>query len=298
MAARLRPNESIRHGAKRLIRKELAKALDGLENRLREDSDDLVHEVRKRLKRIRAVLRLIRAGIGSKKYRRENRRFRDIAAPLRNLRDAKVLTDECDNLLLKAQDGDLPQRDLQRIQSRLAEAHAAANQELFDVTIQSLRAARRKVRRLQVDRGGWSIVGKGVGRVYEAGYLAFHAAESDPSVENLHEWRKQGKYLQQQLDALTTLLGRGRRRLVAELQKLAHNLGDDHDLALLSQKVDATNMVCAAREQIVGTIHRRRAQLERRAFERGRRVYCKRPLSLLRSLNKSWHKRRARNSRP
>src|SRR3954471_12662774 len=52
--------------------------------------DETVHEVRKSLKRLRALLRLLRHALGPDEYRRENRALRDTARPLGEVRDAKV----------------------------------------------------------------------------------------------------------------------------------------------------------------------------------------------------------------
>src|SRR5690349_17569591 len=52
--------------------------------------DDTVHEVRKSLKRLRALLRLLRHSLGRDEYRRENLALRDAARPLAVVRDAKV----------------------------------------------------------------------------------------------------------------------------------------------------------------------------------------------------------------
>ena len=50
-----------------------------------------IHETRKCLKRIRALLRLVRPGIDDDDFRRENARYRDIARMLSPERDADIL---------------------------------------------------------------------------------------------------------------------------------------------------------------------------------------------------------------
>ena len=69
MAFQLEATESVRRGVKRLVAKQLDNALEelGAPNR-----DEVVHEIRKRFKRIRAVLRLVRDELGDKVYRQEN----------------------------------------------------------------------------------------------------------------------------------------------------------------------------------------------------------------------------------
>jgi CHAD domain-containing protein len=53
--------------------------------------EEPVHEARKALKRLRALVRLLRPGIGRKVYRRHNELWRDAARRLSGGRDAHVL---------------------------------------------------------------------------------------------------------------------------------------------------------------------------------------------------------------
>src|SRR5215471_7581166 len=98
MASQLREGEAGTRGVRRIVRKEIGKALQALEcGRL--PSDKAVHDARKRLKRVRAGLRLLRTALGDRLYREENASFRDAARPLTEVRDAKVLLDTFDQLL-------------------------------------------------------------------------------------------------------------------------------------------------------------------------------------------------------
>src|SRR5580698_10039159 len=73
--------------ARRALVEQLDKAAAGLEDPRRSS----IHEIRKKLKRARAALRLLRDCLGEPVYRRENSRLRDAARPLTPVRDAKVL---------------------------------------------------------------------------------------------------------------------------------------------------------------------------------------------------------------
>src|ERR1700736_4154262 len=54
-------------------------------------SDDAVHELRKDLKRLRALLRLLRGSVGEATYDRANQILRDMGRPLTPIRDAEIL---------------------------------------------------------------------------------------------------------------------------------------------------------------------------------------------------------------
>src|SRR5439155_20965549 len=63
--------------------------------------DETIHDVRKRFKKVRAVLRLVRAEMGERTYCRENACFRDAGRPLTEIRDAKALLETLDDLPLE-----------------------------------------------------------------------------------------------------------------------------------------------------------------------------------------------------
>jgi hypothetical protein len=66
--------------------------------RSRGGGDESVHDARKAFKKVRSVLRLVRDEIGEKTYHAENRRFRNAARPLTEVRDAKALVEILDKL--------------------------------------------------------------------------------------------------------------------------------------------------------------------------------------------------------
>src|SRR4051794_31867359 len=81
----------------RILRKQVGKALEAL-NTDGPLADEVVHDARKRLKKARALLRLLREALGPRIYRRENACLRDAGRPLTEVRDAKVLVDTFDEL--------------------------------------------------------------------------------------------------------------------------------------------------------------------------------------------------------
>ena len=61
------------------------------------------------------------------------------------------------------------------------------------------------------------------------------AAADDPTVEDLHEWRKQAKYLWNQLQVLEPLWPAVMEELANQAHELGRLLGDDHALAVLRE---------------------------------------------------------------
>ena len=67
---------------RRIARGQLDAGIEELEGQPGRKLDEAVHETRKRLKRLRASLRLGRYAMGDETYRRENAAFRDLGKRL------------------------------------------------------------------------------------------------------------------------------------------------------------------------------------------------------------------------
>src|SRR5205085_153720 len=132
---------------------------------------------------------------------------------------------------------------------------------------------------------------------------AFGAAAGDPTIENLHEWRKQAKYLRYQLEILRPVWPERMGELADEADRMGDLLGDDHDLAVLRQLLtdDPGRFPEAGdREVLLALIDRRRAELEQEATLLGERFFQDRPRDFARPLKGYWKtwRSRAESERP
>jgi CHAD domain-containing protein len=94
----------------------------------------------------------------------------------------------------------------------------------------------------------------------------------------LHEWRKQVKYFASQLKSLLPLMHKGLGKTYKKSNRLADCLGDDHDLALLHDKIIQHRKSGGAVDtQVNALLHQlaqRRAKLQRKAYRRGKRLFA------------------------
>jgi CHAD domain-containing protein len=299
MAFRLKKSESVPKGVKRLIRREIDQASAGLRNG--DTGDEAIHDTRKRLKKIRAVLRLVRDALGKEVYQRENRAFRDAARPLTELRDAKVLLDAL------AQLKERPGRPLTEAQLtaldrglqanlRSVRKHVLEEENGFAGSLRALAQARDRVGKWSFSAKGWSALGLGLKRIYKNGHRALAAAAAEPSVANLHEWRKEAKYLWHQLQVLEPACPDALGKLANEFRELTQLLGDDHDLAVLHETV-AANAKAFGGEKVVQALTRvlarRRAELQQQAFLVGSHLYQEPPRVFTRRIKQCWKAWRA-----
>jgi CHAD domain-containing protein len=301
MAFQLKRKESVSDGVKRSVRREIEKALDELRTR---DQDEAVHEARKAFKKVRAALRLVRDELGDRVYRKENFFFRDAARPLTELRDAKILVEALDKLtehfaaeIEAGAFGEVRKALIARQQAVILRAQEE-NRGCASVA-EVVAPAVDRIQDWTIDDTGWSALKGGLKRVYRAGYRALAAAAAEPSVENLHEWRKQSKYLWHQLQFLEPAWIGVEAGLGDQVHGLTQDLGDDHDLAVLRQTVTADPERYGGHrvlERLIPLIDRRREDLQREAFVRGRRVYRDAPRIFMRRIKRGWKARAIRTT--
>src|SRR5262245_32270283 len=205
MSRKLELGEPGTDGVRRILRREAKRALDELPSG-GQVKDVAVHAARKQIKRARAALRLVREPLGEKAYHRENEELRDAAQPLSAVRDAKILVEAFDRLVgprAARNGGDLDGvRDLLvRNQLRTRRRFFASGRPFAD-TRSALRSVRKRASRWHLGHRSWRALGTGVEQVYRAGRKQLEKARRRPTDENLHELRKQAKYLFQQLEIL------------------------------------------------------------------------------------------------
>jgi CHAD domain-containing protein len=139
-----------------------------------------------------------------------------------------------------------------------------------------VRSAAQALRGARV-RGDWPVLTDGLCEVYRRGRRALGTARREPSAECLHEWRKQVKHLWHALELLEPAWPRPMRALAREAHRLADRLGEDHDLAVLRERLATAAIDETARAAAVAALDAWRRELQRSAFRRGERLYAEPP---------------------
>jgi CHAD domain-containing protein len=300
VAAGLKRKESGTAGARRILRRETKKALQRIRPR-HPVRGEAIHDARKRLKKARAALRLVRDSLGGSEYRRENQSLRDAARPLSQVRDADVLIATLDGLVRRPTPAQ--RRIFRTMRQRFTAERRALQRQLHDDNaLQAVREQLRDVRQRAGhwrSRGGWSIVGRGLERVYRAGRESYVAARREASNENLHECRKQTKYLWHQFQLLEPVRPGRMRRLQDQAHTLSDRLGDDHDLAVLRDKLEAARAALpdGAVSRIEPLLQHRRSELQREALALAGRLYDAPPSRFVERVATSWHAWRSGRTR-
>ena len=306
MSFELKPDESLRKGVRRMVRKQMEGALEYLDGPNKGSRDEAVHEVRKCFKKIRALLRLVRFAISAKSYRGENICFRDAARPLTEVRDAKIFLETLDQLIEHFKEhvvgrsfGDVRkalQENLRGVRKRVLD-----EQNAFAVAAETVRQALGRIKSWANVPNKGAVVSEGLEDVYRRARVAYGAAAAEPTVEHLHEWRKQAKYLRYQLEVLRPIWPERMEELAKEADRMGDLLGDDHDLAVLRLMLTGDPRPVAdegEREALLALIDRRRAELEQEVLLLGERFFQDRPRELARRLMGYWKTWRGQASPP
>ncbi|HTR55327.1 MAG TPA: CHAD domain-containing protein [Kofleriaceae bacterium] len=307
MAFRLELNEPVRDGIRRNVRHELERARKAVHDELVSPDPavarEAVHEVRKRLKRVRAALRLMRGELGDDAYRALNYQLRDAARPLTQVRDPDMLVTTFDALAAQLA-GRIDRNVRSQVRETLIANERAARVAVLGAagTIAAIEHAIAAVLE-EVDwpaaRDDWTMFEAGVRRVYRAGHRALARALEQPTITNLHEWRKQAKYLWHELQLLEATWNGAEPELTDRVHDLSTVLGDDHDLAVLAQTLAVDPLAYGghrALKPLVVAIDGRRAELQAHAFELGRSLYADSPSQFAERIAR--YGRRCENSRP
>jgi len=114
-----------------------------------------------------------------------------------------------------------------------------------------------------------------------------HALTGASGVRKSRKLMRKAKYLYLQLDLLAPICTPSVARLGLQLHCLSDDLGEDHDLAMLHDRVaahmrDFPDEINA--RPLLRAIERSRSSLQARALLRGARLYSKRPAQLARTL--------------
>jgi CHAD domain-containing protein len=283
MGFQVKKNESASAGVRRIARELADEAVDLIENK-KEDPEDTIHELRKQLKKFRAVLRLVRGELGDEVYKRDNVAARDLGRKLSPARDAGVRVSSLESLQ-KTYPKEFPAEEMAPIRKRLEMRHRAAVRRVgggpaLPAIARELKALRRRVRAWPLAKEGYPCLEPGLRRVYRQGKKGEADAYVSGSDEAFHEWRKRAKDLRYHVDLLEPVWPEVMPNVEKTLHKLTDCLGDDHDLSDLRRILTTSPRLTRGSKsvtRVLELIDRRRSELQAEARPIGARIYCEKP---------------------
>ncbi len=280
---------------RRIAGEQLRRALRSLEA-TGEVRPAAIHDVRKRCKKLRALLRLVRSAFPGRAQ--ENAALREVGRLLGAARDAGVLHHTLDAVL--AEEHDLPDPEaLAPLRAELAGEdgdHALAPAELDAAFAQArtlLEQVAARAPHWTLEADGSNVLAPGIAAPYRAARKARKRAARKPSARNHHEWRKRVKDHWYHTRLLRDLQPGELAPRALLARDLAEALGAHHDCHVLEQALAPGTRAGAlpAAAQIASLARTGRAALEHRAHALGRELLADKPGRLARRWGDWWDAR-------
>jgi len=293
MAYRIRRHKSVQKSVRKVAGEQIDKAIgeildDGL------DRHEAVHQVRKRCKKLRGLIRLVRPLFDD--YQRENEFFRGAARELSYVRDAQSIIECFDDLMDHF--GDQIDRhsfasirdELESRRQKIADDKVGLENKL-DEFLAKMRDARQRVDQWKIDDDGFPAVEGGLMKTYRRARKGLRYAYKEPSTESFHERRKRVKYPWYHARLLRRIWPDMMSVQRAAADELSDLLGDDHDLAVFRHTLLDDPGRFAVKwdlQAIIGLIDRRRTELQAVAHPRGQRLFAEKPKRLASRFHSYW----------
>jgi CHAD domain-containing protein len=312
MAFRFDSRETFIKAIPRIARERIDRVIESLSEKPRPGGES-IHEARKNLKSLRALLRLARGSIDDGLRQRENIFFRDAGRSLSTVRDPQALLEALDHFGERHPTHSGPKLKQESVRAFIGKIRKEIEKSLLDglapgavrKLLRELRVARRRAALwfndvLLPPGNEWEIfVSVGLRRTYRTAKnlvwqfeMMGHETADDKA---WHELRKCAKALAYQLRLLKPIWPAMTNGLVDEIDQLTDRLGDANDLAILQWKVlnqpydpSETQESGETRRLFLQSLDRRKQKLHFEAFELARLIYAEKPGQFERRLAGYW----------
>ena len=281
MSYQLRNNEGLGEGLRRICRKQITFAIAIARNE-KEAQDTPVHDMRKHLKKARAVLRLVRKEIGRGLFRQQDHALRDVGRLISDIRDAEVRLQTVRQIQsLSHRRGGGAYLQLETILTLELENFMAAFAEWQTQAVPLLERALAAIDQWQMEQFSSKQLRRAVQSTYKRGRNALAEVRKNPSPATFHQFRTKTKVLGHQLRILRPLKPVVLKNLSDELDAVGDLLGRAHDLSFLAERLRNENGQANWQRQgqkLLAVIEVSQADLERGAAELAERFFAERAI--------------------
>lgn len=284
-----RPSQALR----RILREQIGHSLQCIAKG-QTDVVTGVHETRKAVKRIRALLRLVRSGLGESVFEAEDGRYRKIGRLLGGQRDRHVLIATLDFLEAEYALSDERQIVLVRLAAETQSTPSPQDADLaalLDKARRLLVKAERDAEDLKLDPDNFDTIGEGLERTLRRCRRAYDRVDVSDDPADWHEWRKTVQQHWRQMKLLERAWPdyfKARSQLAAELSDV---LGRAQDLVVLERFLEST--ACSAlagdmRHNLNEMVAASMLRLREKAGPLGARLLAEGPGGLRRRASAYW----------
>ena len=257
---------------------------------------EAVHEVRKALKRWRALLRLLAQPLGEQADQMRGE-ARELMRALSGARDAQSALDALQDL----RKADLPfsAKSVETIHQRLTGMRDAAEQTAFtkatrDRLLHYLDYATLSLDRWPLDAIDFNTVADALTSTYRRARQLLPDNWPTTEPEHLHDLRRRVVEHRHQMDLIEPLWPRLAKVWAAEAQRLRNRLGACQDLAMLGNLTAPHQPLAPWRSRLAPVIEARRAAHLKTAARLAGRLFAEKPKAFRRRIAALWSARLAK----
>lgn len=295
MAYVFKQEGAITQNINRILSEEIKAALDALEQP-GQTTPETIHSIRKRIKKIRALFRLVRSELKQKDFQRLNSYYRTLGRQLSSLRDATVMINTLDKLR-EARPDSLPPHVFASLHQALVQQQKQAASEFFDDPTQigqvtkAFKQASRRVPGLPKHHNSFRLMAPNLKSIYRRARKALKAATREPSIDQLHELRKEVKTLWYHTRLLQPIWPGLLKAYEHEFGRLGELLGDDHDYGVLAQLIESEQLSLPdkqTKEVLLQGLHEQRSQLQEQIYPLANRLLAEKAGEFVKRFRLPW----------
>jgi len=292
MSYRLKPDASIASEVRRLIDKQLALAIAELRAIGDQRSDDAIHEARRHVKKVRAVLRLVQPTLGDI-YVEANAHMRTANRLLAPIADGRAVVETLGHLRQRYA-ARLDGRTLSSIRSALIERSARIDRKaVIDRVLPRvatvLRAERRRIPKWTLTARGLRAIAPGLEKSMRRARRSMARVAAEPTSEHYHVWRRRVKDLWFQLRLLEARCANKLLDDQRRFEALDGCLGEYHNVLLLEEILVHGALV--SRRQTARSLRllrRYQAALRHQSLRMGYRIFREKPGHFIHREKRLW----------
>ncbi|MBN1159275.1 MAG: CHAD domain-containing protein [Bacteroidales bacterium] len=259
------------------------------------NADDIIHGIRKTMKRSRALLKLYRTVIGEEIYQHENILYRDISRSLSGIRISSVNVKTLNTIVTGGRlIGD--RRHYQGLVHDLKTDHSEMIREMLlkQKVLRSisllLKDNKKKITEIPEFDCDFVLLSAGLRRMYKRCLTNLQHAIIQSSAENIHGFRKPVKYLWNQMIILRPLWSPMMGQYIRHLDMLGERLGVEHDLAELERMIFVRYQAkMAGFEQLMHCIRKERQHTQKLAWPLALKVFAEKPGAFANRIKAYWN---------
>jgi hypothetical protein len=256
------------------------------------ESDETIHDARRRVKKIRAVIRLVRPVLDGRSHA-VDADLSDVSHLLAPVADGQGVIETVDELARRYPKA-LPREMVEAIRADLLERErridaVADADHILDRAAITLRSERPRVQQWQLTEEGFRALAPGLRQSVRRAREAMIATWTRPTPDRHHVWRRRVKEHWLHVRLIEAGCGDHLLPYQRRLETLDGILGEYHNVVLL-REVLTTDTALSRREaaQCLRIVAKYQRLLRRHSQVLGARIYVERPRQFVRRVKRLW----------